>query len=174
MKSENKFFAIVQTKIGKIGIVWAKAKSKTRIVEIILPTLSLNSIKKNHQGIVLGSNRIVNGILKNIKSYINGKKVNFNLKNIDLNRLGNFQKMVLMRTMMIPLGKTKSYGTIARELGMLKGGARAVGQALAKNPFPIIIPCHRVIKSDGTLGGFGGNIGLKQRLLNIEKTMSEK
>lgn len=174
MKPNSIFYYIMKTKLGKLGIVWRNEDHKTRINEIILLPLSINSIKKNYPGARKKKNIIIKKILKDINSHINGKKVRFSLKNLDLKRLGNFQKRVLMRTNKIPLGKTKSYGKIARELGMLKGGARAVGQALAKNPFPIIIPCHRVIKSDGTLGGFGGNTGLKQRLLNIEKAMSKK
>lgn len=174
MESSRIFYYIMKTGLGKIGIVWRNENYYTRIIEIILPPLFINSIKKNYPGALKKKNIIVERISQHIKSHINGKKVRFNLKNFDLKRLGNFQKKVLMRTKMIPPGKTKSYGTIAKELGMFKGGARAVGQALAKNPFPIIIPCHRVIKSDGTLGGFGGNISLKQKLLTIEKKMRKK
>ncbi|MGQ9465790.1 MAG: methylated-DNA--[protein]-cysteine S-methyltransferase [bacterium] len=164
----------MKTGLGKIVVIWCYENHRIQIIKIILPPLSINSIKRNYSGIRLKRNKAVDGILNNIKSHINGKKVKFNLKNLDPNRLSKFQKKVLMRTRMIPLGKTKSYGTIAKELGIPKGGAQAVGQALAKNPFPIIIPCHRVIKSDGTLGGFGGNISLKQKLLAIEKKMRKK
>ncbi len=75
-----------------------------------------------------------------------------------------------MLTAKIPYGSVSTYGAIAKKLGIKRGGAQAVGQALAKNPFPIIIPCHRVIKSDGTPGGFGGSgsTNLKKRLLAIE------
>lgn len=174
MKLSNIYYTLMTTELGKIGVVWRNENYHIRIIEIILPPLSINSIKKNYPGVLKKKNIIVEKVLKCINSYGKGKKVRFSLKNLDLECLNNFQKKVLMRTRMIPPGKTKSYGTIAKELGIPKGGARAVGQALAKNPFPIIIPCHRVIKSDGTLGGFGGNVNLKRKLLTIERTMVEK
>lgn len=67
----------------------------------------------------------------------------------------------------IPYGETRSYGSIATSLGDPRG-ARAVGLANARNPIPIIIPCHRVIGADGTLTGFGGGLDLKRRLLELE------
>ena len=71
----------------------------------------------------------------------------------------------------IPYGETRSYGWVASHLGLPKA-ARAVGQALGRNPLPIIIPCHRVISSDGGLGGFGGGLGLKESLLRLERATS--
>ncbi len=67
----------------------------------------------------------------------------------------------------IPFGRISSYGRIGRRLGYPMAG-RAVGQALGRNPFPIVIPCHRVVRGDGTLGGFGMGLGLKARLLALE------
>ena len=84
--------------------------------------------------------------------------------------LTDFQWQVLGATLKIPLGETRSYAWIAREIGR-PGAVRAVGQALKKNPFPLMIPCHRVIKADGTPGGYAGRDRQhkKTRLLNIEK-----
>jgi methylated-DNA-[protein]-cysteine S-methyltransferase len=67
----------------------------------------------------------------------------------------------------IPRGWVSTYGRIATHLGV-PGGARAVGGALARNPFPIIIPCHRAIRSDGSLGGFQGGPDMKRALLEFE------
>ena len=78
-----------------------------------------------------------------------------------------FQREVWRITRLIPGGETRSYRWVAEQLGK-PGGARGVGQALGQNPLPIIIPCHRVVKSDGTLGGFGGGLEMKRRLLNLE------
>lgn len=69
----------------------------------------------------------------------------------------------------IPWGKTRSYKWVAQRLGRAES-SRAVGQALKRNPFPFIIPCHRVIKTDGTIGGFSLGKKLKKRLLELEKT----
>ncbi len=78
-----------------------------------------------------------------------------------------FQKKVYTIVKRIPMGETKSYGWVARQLGR-PYAQRAVGQALKKNPFPIIVPCHRVIREDGTLGEYAWGKDLKKRLLEIE------
>ena len=84
-------------------------------------------------------------------------------------KLTAFQWEVLEATLKIPLGETRSYKWIAEKAGR-PGAARAVGHALRKNPFPLIIPCHRVIKSDGSLGLYSGKAdGRKKELLEIEK-----
>ncbi len=78
-----------------------------------------------------------------------------------------FQRRVWAATREIPYGETRSYRWMACRIGS-PGAARAVGQALAANPFPIVVPCHRVIRSDGDLGGFGSRPELKRRLLEME------
>ena len=89
-------------------------------------------------------------------------------------KLTDFEWKVLKATLDIPLGETRSYKWIAKRIGSPKS-FRAVGQALRKNPYPIIIPCHRVIKSDGTLGGYaGGPSDKKEALLKKEREIIEK
>ncbi|MCK4262862.1 MAG: MGMT family protein, partial [Dehalococcoidia bacterium] len=78
-----------------------------------------------------------------------------------------FQRSVWDVCQSIPYGETRSYAWVAGKLGLPRA-ARAVGQALARNPVPIIVPCHRVIGSDGELVGFGGGMDLKRLLLRIE------
>ena len=79
----------------------------------------------------------------------------------------DFEKKVWKAAAKIPYGTTISYAGLAKKIGK-PGSARAVGNALGKNPCPIVIPCHRVIKTDGTLGGFSGGRGWKKKLLNLE------
>ena len=87
--------------------------------------------------------------------------------------LTSFEWDVLMTTLTIPMGETRSYQWIATQIGRPQA-VRAVGQALRKNPFPLIIPCHRVIKSDGQMGGYAGKYdGKKASLLQIEKKILE-
>lgn len=83
--------------------------------------------------------------------------------------LSDFQRRVLRAAARIPAGKTRSYGEVARDVGS-EGGARAVGQALKRNPFPPLVPCHRVVRSDGAPGGYGGRSEdeLKRALLALE------
>lgn len=79
----------------------------------------------------------------------------------------SFELQIWRRLCEIPYGRTVSYGTIATDLGLING-ARAVGRANGANPIPIVIPCHRVIGSNGELVGFGGGLPLKRALLELE------
>lgn len=100
-----------------------------------------------------------------LTEYFGGKRRIFDLQ---LKPQGSsFERRVWERLCEIPYGTTTSYGTIAAEMQLLNG-ARAVGRANGSNPIPIIIPCHRVIGSDGRLTGYGGGLPLKQALLELE------
>ena len=88
------------------------------------------------------------------------------------NKLTSFEWDVLTATLSVPLGQTRSYQWIAEKIGRPKA-VRAVGQALRNNPYPLIIPCHRVIKSDGKLGGYAGKFdGKKASLLKLEQEIA--
>ncbi len=80
-----------------------------------------------------------------------------------------FQLQVWEQLRLIPYGRTISYGELARRIGNPRA-SRAVGLANSRNPLPIVIPCHRVIGSDGRLTGFGGGLAIKQRLLDLERS----
>jgi len=88
---------------------------------------------------------------------------------VDLSRVGPFQRRVLEQLRRIPRGQVRTYREIAREIGH-SGATRAVGTACARNPVPLVIPCHRVVRSDGGLGGYSlrGGVALKRRLLEGE------
>ena len=88
---------------------------------------------------------------------------------VDLDRLTPFQVTVLQAARSIPSGSVWTYGQLARTIGSPKA-SRAVGQALGRNPVPIVIPCHRVVASDGSLGGYSGGGGLQSKrfLLGLE------
>ena len=104
---------------------------------------------------------------REIEAYFLGRPVTFTIP-IKLPQMTEFTTQVLNKTAEIRWGQIRSYGHIAKALNR-PGGARAVGQALGSNPIPLLIPCHRVIKSDGTLGGFTGGIKWKRLLLGLEK-----
>jgi methylated-DNA-[protein]-cysteine S-methyltransferase len=102
-----------------------------------------------------------------IQSFLRGEAIVFDLGIVALEKCSEFQRRVLLAEYDIPRGWVSTYGRIARHLG-IPGGARAVGRALATNPFPIIIPCHRAILSNGRLGGFQGGQNMKRALLKME------
>jgi methylated-DNA-[protein]-cysteine S-methyltransferase len=104
-------------------------------------------------------------VMRQLKAYFDGKLRDFDLPLV-LNGT-EFQLRVWRRLQKIPYGETVSYGQIARELGNPEA-SRAVGLANGSNPIPIIVPCHRVIGSNGHLTGFGGGLPVKEKLLALE------
>lgn len=103
---------------------------------------------------------------RELKAYLAGRLRSFRVP-CDLSGLPAFTRAVLRLTARIPYGRVRSYRWIAERLGR-SGASRAVGNALARNPIPIIIPCHRVVRSDGQLGGFALGLSWKRRLLELE------
>ncbi|MFJ3669162.1 methylated-DNA--[protein]-cysteine S-methyltransferase [Streptomyces sp. NPDC090106] len=101
-----------------------------------------------------------------LKAYFAGELTEFTLE-LDLQGT-EFQRSVWRRLLRIPYGETRSYGELAEALGS-PGASRAVGLANGKNPIGIIVPCHRVVGSDGSLTGYGGGLDRKRRLLDFER-----
>ena len=104
-------------------------------------------------------------VIENLKKYFNNKDFDFSFP-LDL-KVTDFQKNVWMGIQQISFGKTKSYKELALSIGS-EGAVRATGSACGRNPIPIIIPCHRVISSDGSIGGFSLGLDKKEILLKIE------
>jgi methylated-DNA-[protein]-cysteine S-methyltransferase len=112
------------------------------------------------------------GLQQRIAAYFDGEPVDFSVDPaVCLDGLSPFEREVLQTCRMIGFGQTTSYGELALRIGH-PGAARAVGSALAANPIPLIIPCHRVLRSDGGLGGFSavGGTATKQRMLRHERS----
>jgi methylated-DNA-[protein]-cysteine S-methyltransferase len=103
-------------------------------------------------------------------AFLSGDLREFDL-DLDWQLVGGFHRQVLQATATIPYGETASYGEVAALAGR-PGAARAAGTALSVNPIALIVPCHRIIKADGSTGGYGGGkagTALKQKLLNLER-----
>ena len=126
-----------------------------------------NVLDKTFSSIHTSSCSPITELSKKIQRFLEGEVVTFELDIISLEGCSEFQRKVLMAEHKIPRGWVSTYGRIARSLE-IPGAARAVGGALAHNPFPIIIPCHRAIKSNGELGGFRGGLRMKRALLELE------
>jgi methylated-DNA-[protein]-cysteine S-methyltransferase len=150
------------------GWLAAVASSKG-LVKITLPqgtkqqSLDLLDIAKDDAS--LSPDRFAD-LAQRFRDYFEGKKISFPDR-LDISSATPFQRDVWQAARLIPYGETKSYGWVAENINK-HGAARAVGQALGKNPLPIIIPCHRVIGSNGNLTGFSGGLEVKNRLLRLE------
>jgi methylated-DNA-[protein]-cysteine S-methyltransferase len=122
------------------------------------------SLKEQFPNSVSSSCSLVDDLAGRIEAFLEGADVRFPLEQVQLDLCPPFQRMVLLAEYAIPRGQVSTYRRMAVHLGV-PGGARAVGNALATNPFPIVIPCHRAIRSDGTLGGYQGGLDMKKALL---------
>ncbi len=107
---------------------------------------------------------------RQLLEYFEGRRTSFELP-LDLRDVGAFGERVLRAAAAIPFGQVRSYAELARAINAPRA-ARAVGAALGRNPLPIVIPCHRILRSDGSLGGYAYGPEVKQRLLALEGTLS--
>ncbi len=128
----------------------------------------VDRVQRKTRSVLVRSPREVKQALKQLNDYLIGKRKAFDLP-IDYSVLTDFQKKVLVAALKIPRGQVLTYGDVARQIGRPRA-SRAVGQALGHNPMPIVIPCHRVLGSDGSLHGYSGGGGLKTKawLLKLE------
>ena len=153
-----------------IGAVWVAATKKG----ILATDFDMSEedfiahVEKKTQHRLVRNDDEVKAEIKKIEAYLNGKINVFDLP-LDWQATTPFQKKVLSAALQVPRGQVATYAEIAQKVGKPKA-FQAVGQALRRNPIPIIIPCHRVISSDGTLGGYGGKLGSQRKiqLLKIE------
>lgn len=106
-------------------------------------------------------------VVDSVRDYLGGRPVEFDYS-LDLSRVTEFNRRVLDVVRSIPFGTLRSYKWVAGQVGAPRA-TRPVGQALARNPLPIVVPCHRVVNNDGTIGGYsGGGPDMKRRLIGIE------
>lgn len=116
---------------------------------------------------------LVKQLQHSMASYFKGGRVSFSSIPLDMSQASNFDRKVWNKTRKIPQGKLVTYEKLA-ELSGSRKAYRAVGNAMNKNPFPILIPCHRVIRKDGGLGGYSKGLRLKKMLLSLEKSLVDK
>jgi len=162
------FYNLADSTLGNFGLIWRVDKEGLKIIKIYLPankTLLLEKIKKDYPNAKKSNS--LEELFSQINKFISGENIKFNLDLLDFDICTDFEKKVLFAEYNIPRGFVSTYSRISKSIGVPKG-ARAVGNALASNPFPLIIPCHRAIRSDGSLGGFQGGLGMKKKLLENE------
>jgi methylated-DNA-[protein]-cysteine S-methyltransferase len=143
--------------------------NRSRIRRILLPEDGVSMADRIRQEFPGALPAAASGeITRLLEIYLGGNEVDFSAADLDLDGIKGFVRHTLTACREIPRGRVMTYGGLAAALGA-PGAARAVGNAMASNPFALIIPCHRVIRSGGVLGGFGGGgPAMKRRLLERE------
>lgn len=158
-------FCVVKTALGWLGLVL----SPSGLRALTLPCGDRDAALR--EVLALGAwQEAADGDLgdlpERLRRYARGQPVPFP-DALDFAAATPFQRAVWQATRQIPYGQTRSYGWLAARVGKPRA-ARAVGQAMAANPWPLIVPCHRVVSSNGSLGGYGGGLDMKERLLILE------
>lgn len=163
-------FSFFDTPMGRCAIAWGQAG----IVAVAFPEADDRATRARLEKRAPGATESeppakIRKLIDDIALLLSGDKRDLSYAKLDMTGLGEFERGVYRETLKIKPGDTASYGDIARSLGDVSLSQR-VGQALGRNPFPIIVPCHRVVGSDGRMTGFSapGGTKSKMRLLRIE------
>jgi methylated-DNA-[protein]-cysteine S-methyltransferase len=163
-------FCLRQTPFGPVALLWSVFKDQPKISRILLSSSRVRAdqaVKKLLPNTKPFSCSEMKEVANQIETFLKGRDVRFSLDLVRLDLCSEFQQKVLRAEHGIPRGHVSTYQLIAGFIGR-SSASRAVGTALANNPFPIIIPCHRAIRSDRTLGGYQGGLRMKRKLLEME------
>lgn len=168
MKPEIRY-ALFETRVGPCGIAWGEAG----LVAVQLPerdsaTTEQRLRDKGVHGAEAPSAEIADCIA-GLQAYFEGEAVEFGGLPLDWRRVGSSDRAIYELLRQVPFGTMVTYGDLANRAGM-PGGAQAIGEAMSRNPWPILVPCHRVVAASGRLGGFSafGGAMLKRKLLAME------
>jgi len=167
MPSDPAVACLPTTPFGSVAVLWSVFRSEPKIIRILLSrpeTSAMQTLKKFNTAPSASSCAEIDALLRQIEAFLNGEDIQFSLDIVRLDLCSAFQQKVLHAEHAIPRGRVSTYHLIAKSIDN-PNGARAVGLALATNPFPIVIPCHRAIRSDGSIGGFQGGLEMKRALL---------
>jgi methylated-DNA-[protein]-cysteine S-methyltransferase len=154
-RSTEPFFDILESPLGTLYLILAGGN--LRAIEFMKPGGGMRRYAAPP------------AVKREIRTYFESGKEDFRLK-FEIPGGTEFEKKVWLALREIPYGETRTYKWLAEQVGKPKA-SRAVGQALGKNPLPIVLPCHRIIESDGSLGGYSGGVDIKRRLLDMEYYM---
>lgn len=166
----EKGLVLFETTLGECGLVW----SQRGLLGVALPPWAETRLKRLLPDEPAGEPApAAAAAVAGIQALLKGEKRDLAEIEIDLSTVSPFQARVYAITRAIPSGRTRTYGEIAAELGDL-AFSRAVGRALGSNPWPIVVPCHRVLAAGGEMGGFSapGGADTKLQLLEIEGALA--
>jgi methylated-DNA-[protein]-cysteine S-methyltransferase len=165
-------YALIDSALGTFGLAWTEAG----VARVALPGSDRGRTEMwiSRDPAVPGfPEGVLADLPEMIRRYSRGEQVDFGGVPLDLGNVPDFNRLAYAELLKVGYGETTTYGAIARTLGDLTL-SRAVGQAMGANPTPLIIPCHRVLGSNGTSGGFSspGGVSAKMRLLALEHAAS--
>lgn len=164
-------FRTVKTRLGYAGLLTSR-RGLRRLYLPVRNAASLKSAIAEDAPDAIEDPRLVPALAQTLRRYFAGEPVEFPVR-IDWTGWTPFEVDVWRACRRIGYGRTRTYKHLAKQVGR-PGAARAVGTAMRRNPCPLVVPCHRVIKSDGSMGGFSapGGVALKRRLLQMEAASS--
>jgi methylated-DNA-[protein]-cysteine S-methyltransferase len=165
-------FMIFDTALGACGIAWGQhGLLAVQLPEADADTTRGRLLRSLPGALALPPTPAAQRARDGIVALLDGDEDDLSDVQLDGRELPDFHRAVYALARQIGPGRTTTYGALARSLGGAPGAARAVGQALGRNPFPIVVPCHRVVASGGGTGGFSarGGVTTKLRLLEIER-----
>jgi len=163
-------FALFETAIGTCGIAWnERATIAVQLPERDSAATRARLRRRFPEAREAAPPVDVAAVIARIVALLRGERVDLTAVSLDMDAVPDFDRDVYVAARAIPPGATLTYGEIAKRIGR-PGAARKVGVALARNPFAIVVPCHRVVAANGKTGGFsaGGGVKAKLRLLAIE------
>jgi methylated-DNA-[protein]-cysteine S-methyltransferase len=163
-------YCLVDTKLGPVGIAWsAKGVCRLQLPEATRAATERRLIGRGMDAVESEPPPEIARVIADVRRYFLGERVDFTDAPLDLSGVSTFHRKIYEATLRVGWGETTTYGALAKAADA-PDAARAVGQAMGRNPIPLIIPCHRVLASGGKPGGFsafGGRV-TKDRMLALE------
>jgi methylated-DNA-[protein]-cysteine S-methyltransferase len=166
---DARYYTIFNTAAGWVGILGTGRGLSRATLPQHSERAARNQLGDSVHDAVEAPSRFAD-LIERCRAYYTGRRVDFP-DNLDIAGATSFQRAVWEAARLIPYGHTRSYAWVAAAAGNPQA-ARAAGQALARNPLPVIVPCHRVLAADGGLGGFSGGLAMKEFLLRLEGNTS--
>lgn len=161
------------TVFGPVSVVWAKTEGRVIVRRLFLTDGAVaaeSRMVSSFGALTESSCGEIDHLCGLIERFVRGEAVVFDRSICDFDHCSPFQRMVLFTEAKIPRGQVTTYRLLAEAVSSTMA-SRAVGHALATNPFPLIVPCHRTVRADGALGGFQGGFLMKRSLLEAEGVM---
>lgn len=163
-------YCLHETNFDLIALVWSAMPERPLIERVILSRAGISVmevLRSEYPQVVSGSCDEVMETSRQMAAFLAGEDIHFPLDIVRMERCSPFQENILRIEHAIPRGRVSTYQRLAAQCGEANA-ARAAGHALATNPFPVIIPCHRTIRADGSPGGYQGGTSMKIALLALE------